>query len=125
MGRDGKTCVRVHNQGSITSFSFVLPSALLKGTQNNAFFFCLCVNWLSHFINIFNDRRDENMNKAKYANKIREGDKLGTVPQAMDYFKLSRGLLLKIASDNGCVVRIGRTVRINVPKLSEAIDKLY
>lgn len=48
-----------------------------------------------------------------------------TVPQAVDYFKISRNLLMRVAEENNCVIRIGRCVRINTPKLSKILENLY
>lgn len=60
------------------------------------------------------------MNKASYSNNI---SKLATVNQARERYKLSRNLLMKIAEDNGAVYRIGRTVRLDIPKLDKAIEQ--
>ena len=59
------------------------------------------------------------MNKPKYSNNV---VKLATMEQARERYKLSRNLLLKIAEDNGAVRRIGRTVRIDIPRMDDAIN---
>ncbi|MBE5924918.1 MAG: hypothetical protein E7271_10745 [Lachnospiraceae bacterium] len=64
------------------------------------------------------------MNNPMYTKKISEDDKFATVAQAMDYFKISRNSLLKIAEENHCVIRIGRCVRINISKLTDTVEKL-
>ncbi|GAB6953692.1 DUF6462 family protein [Mediterraneibacter glycyrrhizinilyticus] len=59
------------------------------------------------------------MNKAGYTNKI---EKLATVPQAVERYKLGRTKLMQIAEANGAVRRIGRAVRIDIPEMDRVID---
>ena len=59
------------------------------------------------------------MQKGNYGDFL---SKCGTVNQARERYKLSRNLLMKIAEDNGAVYRIGRAVRIDIPKMDKALD---
>lgn len=59
------------------------------------------------------------MNRARYTNKI---EKLATVAQATERYKLGRTKLMQIAEANGAVRRIGRAVRIDIPQMDKAIE---
>lgn len=59
------------------------------------------------------------MRRAEYTDKI---EKLATVAQAIERYKLGRTKLMQIAEANGAVRRIGRAVRIDIPQMDEAID---
>ncbi|MBD5521407.1 MAG: hypothetical protein HDR03_09345 [Lachnospiraceae bacterium] len=59
------------------------------------------------------------MNRAGYTNKI---EKLATVEQATERYKLGRTKLMQIAEANGAVRRIGRAVRIDIPQMDKAIE---
>lgn len=59
------------------------------------------------------------MNRAGYTNKI---EKLATVAQATERYKLGRTKLMQIAEANGAVRRIGRAVRIDIPQMDKAIE---
>lgn len=58
------------------------------------------------------------MRKASYTNNV---SKLATVEQAKERYKMSRNLLMQIATDNNAVHRFGRSVRIDVPAMDKAI----
>lgn len=60
------------------------------------------------------------MNKAKYSYEI---IKFATVNQAIERYKLGRTVLVDFAKKNGCIIKIGRAVRIDVPKLDEVLEK--
>lgn len=45
-----------------------------------------------------------------------------TVQDACSELNLSRSALMKFASDSESILRIGRTIRINMPKLREFLD---
>lgn len=62
------------------------------------------------------------MNKPQYSNEI---TKLGTVPQAVERYKLCRTKLLEVAKANGAVYRFGRAVRIDIEKLDKAIEQTF
>lgn len=59
------------------------------------------------------------MNQAGYSDKI---EKLATVKQASERYKLGRTKLMQIAEDSGAIRRIGRIVRIDIPKMDKAIE---
>lgn len=59
------------------------------------------------------------MNKPSYTNKV---EKLATVPQAMERYKLGRNLIMELAENNEAIRRFGRAVRIDVEVLDEAIS---
>ena len=52
-----------------------------------------------------------------------ELSKLATVPQAIDRYKISRLTLMKYAEQYDALVRFGRSVRIDIPKFDEGIEK--
>ena len=59
------------------------------------------------------------MNKSNFSNNV---TKLATVPQAVERYKLSRNTLMRIADNENAVRRFGKSVRIDVQKLDEAIN---
>ena len=62
------------------------------------------------------------MNKPNYSKS--EVVKLATVNEARQRYRLSRGMVTKIASDNNALMKIGNCVRIDVSVLDNAL-KLY
>ena len=62
------------------------------------------------------------MNRAKYSDVVNSTTKLCTVEQARERYKLSRGLLMQVAEDAGAIRRIGRSVRVDVPKMDKALE---
>lgn len=60
------------------------------------------------------------MQKSMYSNEI---TKLATVQQARDRYKVSRGLLMKMAEDYHALVRLGRFVRIDIEKFDAGLEK--
>ena len=60
------------------------------------------------------------MQKSMYSNEI---TKLATVQQARDRYKVSRGLLMKMATEYHALVRLGRFVRIDVEKFDAELEK--
>lgn len=59
------------------------------------------------------------MNKSSFSNKI---EKYGTVPQACDYFKLSRNTLMKLLNETGAIKKFGKSVRIDIPLATKVLD---
>lgn len=62
------------------------------------------------------------MNRPNYSRG--EIVKLATVNEARQRYRLSRGMVTKLASDNGALMKIGNCVRIDVSILDNAL-KLY
>lgn len=60
------------------------------------------------------------MQKANFSNNI---TKLATVEQAKERYKLSRNLLMKVAENENAIRRFGRSVRIDVKILDNAIEQ--
>lgn len=60
------------------------------------------------------------MHKSNFSSEI---TKLATVPQAMERYKLSRNQMMKFAKSENALIRFGRSVRIDVCVLDEAIRK--
>lgn len=51
--------------------------------------------------------------------------KLATVQQARERYKLSRTMLMKIATESGAIRRFGRSVRIDIETLDKAVSENY
>lgn len=60
------------------------------------------------------------MNKANYVNS--DIVKYATVSEAMQRYRLSRSLLMKVANDNKALRKIGRAVRVDIKILDEAME---
>lgn len=60
------------------------------------------------------------MHKSMFSDEI---IKLATVPQAIERYKLSRGMLMKIAENEHAIRRFGKSVRIDIQVLDEAIEQ--
>ena len=45
-----------------------------------------------------------------------------TVEEAKERYRMGRGLLLKVAGDNGAVRRIGKRIFIDMPIMDEAMN---
>ncbi|MBO7283822.1 MAG: hypothetical protein J6U71_02020 [Bacteroidales bacterium] len=60
------------------------------------------------------------MQKAQYSNQI---DKLATISQAVERYKIGRTKLVQIAEQAGAIRRFGRMVRIDIPKMDAEIEK--
>lgn len=61
------------------------------------------------------------MQRAVFSDTI---TKLATVEQARERYKLGRKTIMKIASGANAVRKIGRSVRIDIEKMDQAIEKL-
>lgn len=61
------------------------------------------------------------MNKPKYTNTI---TKYATVNMATERYKLSKALIIMLAKKYHALIRIGRSVRIDIEKLDKALDEL-
>ncbi len=59
------------------------------------------------------------MHKAYYTDEIQ---KLATVSQASERYKIGRTKLMEIAGEVGAVRRIGRMVRIDIPVMDKGLD---
>lgn len=59
------------------------------------------------------------MRKARYTDDI---TKLATIDQAKERYKLSRGKLVNLASQENALRRFGRSVRIDIVKMDKAIE---
>lgn len=60
------------------------------------------------------------MNKPSYCKS--DVVKLATVNEARQRYRLSRGMVTKIASENNALRKIGNCVRIDVSVLDEALE---
>ena len=60
------------------------------------------------------------MNRATYSKS--EIVKLATVNEARERYRLSRGMLMRIASENHALKKIGGCVRIDVKVLDNALE---
>lgn len=69
--------------------------------------------------NKIKSRRLKIMNQAKYEKVV---TKLATVDEARERYRLGRNLLMKIAEDNNAVRRFGKSVRIDIPAMDNAIN---
>lgn len=61
------------------------------------------------------------MQKNKFSNRIL---KYATCIEAQERYKLSRNMLMRVATQAGAVRRIGRSVRIDVCVLDEFLDNM-
>ena len=59
------------------------------------------------------------MHKSNYSDTI---TKLATVPQAIERYKLSRNTLMCIAEQENAIRRFGRSVRIDITVMDNAIN---
>ena len=62
------------------------------------------------------------MNRKKYSSEINERTKLITYEQASERYQLGRSSLIKIANECGAIRKIGRSVRLNLEVMDEAIE---
>ena len=61
------------------------------------------------------------MNKPNYTASI---TKYATVKMATERYKLSKASVIKMAKKHHALIRIGRSVRIDIEKLEKALDDL-
>lgn len=59
------------------------------------------------------------MKKSQFTNTIY---RFSTVPQGMEYYKLSRVSLMKLAEEAGAIQRFGRSVRIDITKIDNHLE---
>lgn len=61
------------------------------------------------------------MNHSSYSADV---SKLATIPMARDRYKLSRNALVKYANEANAVVKLGKSIRINITKMDMYIDSV-
>ena len=62
------------------------------------------------------------MRKPQYSSEITERTKLITYEQASERYQLGRTSLIRIANECGAIRKIGRSVRLNLDVMDEAIE---
>lgn len=62
------------------------------------------------------------MRKPQYSNKNTEKTRYITYEQASERYQLGRSSLIKIANECGAIRKIGRSVRLNLDVMDEAIE---
>ena len=59
------------------------------------------------------------MLKAQFTNTIY---RFSTVPQGVEYYKLSRVSLMKLAEEAEAIQRFGKSVRLDIPKIDTYLE---
>lgn len=62
------------------------------------------------------------MNRKKYSSEITENTKYITFEKASERYQLGRTSLIRIANECGAIRKIGRSVRLNLDVMDEAIE---
>lgn len=66
----------------------------------------------------------DNLNKGLYKNALPDEIKIVDIPGACKRYGRGRAGVMRDASDAGAVIRIGRTVRINISILDRYYDSI-
>ena len=71
------------------------------------------------------ERNEKRMKKGNSKSKITNTSKYGKVSECQELFRMGRDTVRRIAKEAGAIVRVGRTVNVDIQKMIAYIEENY